>query len=412
MGLKPVKVSQLNSYIKRILQTDPVLGNVSVIGEISNLKFHGSGHVYFSLKDETSRINCFLASGNLAGLSCQLEDGMEVTASGYIYLYERGGSYSLNVRDIETAGQGELAVAFQRLKSKLEQEGIFDKKHKKALPAFPRKVAIVTSETGAAVRDIMKIIRQKNDCVDLLLYPVLVQGPNAAGEISAAIDDLNQNHPDVDVIITGRGGGSMEELWAFNEEIVARSIYASDIPIISAVGHETDVTIADFAADLRAETPTAAAERAVPDTHLLRDHVRSIRDEMNRNLRITLEDKKKHLKMLDPEPCGKDIQAQIVLEQMKIDHMLHRMQDTLRACTETRQHRLQALKGILDSCNPKNILAKGYAVVTDGSGAVIKDISTLKINELVTIEAAKGSANARVTSVREETYHDRKEEQL
>ena len=187
MGLKPVRVSQLNNYIKRILQTDPILGNVSVFGEVSNLKFHGSGHVYFSLKDETSKINCFLPS-NINYLAGDLKEGMEVILTGYIYLYERGGSYSFNVKDIEIEGQGELALKFEKLKKKLDSQGYFDTAHKKELPAFPQKLAVVTSETGAAVRDILKIIKKKNDFVDILIYPVLVQGANAAGEIAAALD--------------------------------------------------------------------------------------------------------------------------------------------------------------------------------------------------------------------------------
>ena len=265
MAVKPVKVSQLNGYIKRILQTDPILGNVSVVGEISNLKFHGSGHVYFSMKDEGSRLNCFLPSERAESLRYELSEGMEITASGYIYLYERGGSYSLNIRDIEVAGLGNLSIAFEKLKEKLGKEGLFDAEHKKEIPFFPEKIAVVTSESGAAIRDILKIIKNKNNYVDILIYPVLVQGPAAAGEIAEAICDINENCPDVDTIIVGRGGGAMEELWAFNEEIVARSIYNSNIPVISAVGHETDVTISDFVADRRAETPTAAANLAVPD---------------------------------------------------------------------------------------------------------------------------------------------------
>ena len=179
MGLKPVKVSQLNSYIKRVLQTDPILGNVSVIGEVSNLKFHGSGHVYFSLKDENSKVNCFLPS-SLSHLADELREGTEITVNGYLYLYERGGSYSLNVRDIRIAGEGELAVRFEKLKKKLEAAGYFDREHKKDIPAFPEKVAVITSDTGAAVRDILKIIKNRNDFTDILIYPVLVQGPDAA----------------------------------------------------------------------------------------------------------------------------------------------------------------------------------------------------------------------------------------
>ncbi|MGN0704927.1 MAG: exodeoxyribonuclease VII large subunit [Lentihominibacter sp.] len=400
MALKPVRVSQLNSYIKRILQTDPILGNVSVIGEISNLKFHGSGHVYFSLKDEGSKVSCFLAADKFAVLTCELEEGLEITASGYIYLYERGGSYSLNIRDIQVSGQGNLAAEFQKLKVKLEKEGLFDTEHKKAIPAFPGKVAVVTSETGAAVRDIVKTIRIKNDFTDILIYPVLVQGPGAAGEISAAIENLNMHYSDVDIIIAGRGGGSMEELWAFNEEIVARSIYESDIPVISAVGHETDFTIADFVADLRAETPTAAAERAVPDTFLLRENLETIKKEMKRNLNMIVEDRRKRLELLDPEAFGRDIRSRIIMDQMRLDNTAQKMGEQLRTKVRDYRYRLDIIRESLEACNPDNILEKGYSVVTDEAGAIVRDAGALRANELVSIRACTGTAQARITGTR------------
>lgn len=402
MALKPVRVSQLNSYIKRILQTDPILGNISVIGEISNLKFHGSGHVYFSLKDETGKVNCFLAADNFSRLEFELEEGLEIIASGYIYLYERGGSYSLNIRDIEISGQGNLASEFLRLKSKLEKEGLFDTAHKKNIPAFPYRVAVVTSETGAAIRDIVKTIRRKNDFTDILIYPVLVQGPNAPDEISAAIDDLNQRYNDIDVIIVGRGGGSMEELWAFNEEIVVRSIFNSHIPIISAVGHETDFTISDFVADLRAETPTAAAERAVPDTFLLREKLETYKLELKRNLNMILEDRKKQLKLLDPEAFGRDIQSHIIMDQMKLDTVAQSMKELLVMKINEYRHRLDILKTGLEACNPETILEKGYSVVTDTDGRIIKDAETLRKGDIITIKACRGSAQAAITDVRKD----------
>ena len=400
MALKPVRVSQLNSYIKRILQTDPILGNVSVIGEISNLKFHGSGHVYFSLKDENSKVSCFLPADKFAVLACELEEGLEVTASGYIYLYERGGSYSLNIRDIQVSGQGNLAAEFQKLKVKLEKEGLFDTEHKKAIPAFPRKVAVVTSETGAAVRDIVKTIKRKNSFTDILIYPVLVQGPGAAGEISAAIEDLNLHHGDVDIIIAGRGGGSMEELWAFNEEIVARSIYESEIPVISAVGHETDFTIADFVADLRAETPTAAAERAVPDTFLIRETLETINKEMKRNLKMIVEYRRKRLELLDPEAFGRDIRSRIIMDHMRLDNTAQKMGEQLRTKIRDYRHRLDIIRESLEACNPDNILEKGYSVVTDEAGVIVKDAGALRENELVSIRAFTGTAQARITITR------------
>jgi len=402
MGLKPVKVSQLNSYIKRILQTDPILGNVSVIGEVSNLKFHSSGHVYFSLKDETSKVNCFMAADTSSKLSVNLDEGMEITASGYIYLYERGGNYSLNIRSIEVSGQGDLAVAFMKLKEKLEKEGLFDKKYKKELPVFPHKIAVVTSATGAAVRDITKIIKQKNNYVDILIYPVLVQGPDAAYEISAAIEDINSNYSDVDVIIAGRGGGSMEELWAFNEEVVARSIFNSVIPIISAVGHETDFTIADFVADLRAETPTAAAERAVPDTGIIRENIEFIKNELERNIKIIAENKRKHLEILNPESFGRDIKSRVIMDQMKIDNLMDSLKENLQTMISDFTHRIKLAGEILEAGNPDNILTRGYAVVYDKNGKIIRDVSTLNTGELISVKAAKGMINAEIKSVREE----------
>lgn len=396
MAMKPISVSQLNNYIKRTLQTDPLLGNVSVTGEISNLKFHDSGHVYFSLKDESSRINCFIASDNLMTLGCMPSEGMEVVIGGYIYLYMRGGSYSLNVRTMEESGQGELAAAFEKLKRKLEAEGLFDKERKREIPLFPGKIALVTSPTGAAVRDMIKIITGKNDFVDILICPVLVQGPNAAGEIAAAIDDLNKNHPDVDVIIAGRGGGSMEELWAFNEEIVARSIYASHIPVISAVGHEIDFTISDFVADMRAETPTAAAERAAPDTGGIRGQMETMEQEMKNRLTAIAREKRRLLEALDPEVFGRNLKSRIAFDRLNADNIMSDAESRMRSTLTTLRHRTQLAGEAVESSSPKAIMDRGYSIVTDEDGKVVKNADALADRQLINIEAAKGRATARV----------------
>lgn len=396
MAMKPISVSQLNNYIKRTLQTDPLLGNVSVTGEISNLKFHDSGHVYFSLKDESSRINCFIASENLMTLGCMPSEGMEVVIGGYIYLYMRGGSYSLNVRTMEESGQGELAAAFEKLKRKLEAEGLFDKERKREIPLFPGKIALVTSPTGAAVRDMIKIITGKNDFVDILICPVLVQGPNAAGEIAAAIDDLNKNHPDVDVIIAGRGGGSMEELWAFNEEIVARSIYASHIPVISAVGHEIDFTISDFVADMRAETPTAAAERAAPDTGGIRGQLETMEQEMKNRLTAITREKRRLLEALDPEVFGRNLKSRIAFDRLNADNIMSDAESRMRSTLTTLRHRTQLAGEAVESSSPKAIMDRGYSIVTDEDGKVVKNADALADRQLINIEAAKGRATARV----------------
>ncbi|MCI6992957.1 MAG: exodeoxyribonuclease VII large subunit [Clostridiales bacterium] len=400
MGLKPVPVGQLNNYIGRVLKTDPILSNISVVGEISNLKYHSSGHVYFSLKDDSSRVNCFLSWGNLQNISCPLEEGMEVVAAGFISVYERGGYYSLNVRDIEVNGRGQLAAAFEKLKAKLGEEGLFREEHKKELPFFPLKIAVVTSETGAAVRDIIRTIKNKNKVVDILVYPVLVQGPAASGEISSAIDDINVNHKDVDVIITGRGGGSMEELWAFNEETVARSIYESEIPVISAVGHETDFTISDFIADRRAATPTAAAEMAVPDTGELEAELDRISLEMTSDLGLAIARRKERLEALNPTAFARNLKSRILYEQVNADRLIEAMGDAMNNRLVSARNRVEMLREFIESSNPKAILARGYSVVTDNSGKIIRSTDELSEGLGVNIETGNGTAEAVITGIK------------
>ena len=400
MGLKPVPVGQLNNYIGRVLKTDPILSNISVVGEISNLKYHSSGHVYFSLKDDSSRVNCFLSWGNLQNISCPLEEGMEVVAAGFISVYERGGYYSLNVRDIEVNGRGQLAAAFEKLKAKLGEEGLFREEHKKELPFFPLKIAVVTSETGAAVRDIIRTIKNKNKVVDILVYPVLVQGPAASGEISSAIDDINVNHKDVDVIITGRGGGSMEELWAFNEEAVARSIYDSEIPVISAVGHETDFTISDFIADRRAATPTAAAEMAVPDTGELKAELDRISLEMTSDLGLAIARRKERLEALNPTAFARNLKSRILYEQVNADRLIEAMGDAMNNRLVLARNRVEMLREFIESSNPKAILARGYSVVTDNSGKIIRSTDELSEGLGVNIETGNGTAEAVITGIK------------
>lgn len=400
MAIKPVKVSQLNGYIKRILQTDPLLGNVSVVGEVSNLKFHGSGHVYFSMKDENSKLNCFLPSERVKDLRYQLSEGMEITASGYIYLYERGGSYSLNIRDIEVAGLGNLSLAFEELKKKLEAEGLFDQKHKKEIPFFPEKIAVITSETGAAIRDILKIIKSKNDHVDVVICPVLVQGPAAAGEIAAAISRVNEELPEVDTIIAGRGGGAMEDLWAFNEEIVARSIFSSRIPVISAVGHETDFTISDFVADRRAETPTAAAHLAVPDIQELKAYVSDLKENLRLSLESCLRYKETQLSALDLAAFRRDLESRIVMEQMRIDNIKAENLHQITARIDDYKQRVDLLMASLRSLDPMAIMGRGYAAVTNKDGLLVGSTGQLRPQDDVTLVLRDGQADCTVNQVR------------
>lgn len=401
---KPIKVSQLNNYIKRILITDPILGNISIKGEISNLNYHSTGHVYFSLKDEGGVLRCFLPRNNVPNVKFLLENDMEVVAHGMISVFERGGYYSLTVRDVDMSGEGSLKAAFEKMKAKLQKEGLFDPKFKKPIPEFPDKIAVVTSETGAAIRDILKIITTKNDYVDILIYPVIVQGPDAAADIAHAIEDINRNFSDVDVMIVGRGGGSTEDLWAFNEEITARAIFESDIPVISAVGHETDFTIADYVADLRAETPTAAAAIAVPDIDMIREGLEESFEIAAECIEDIIYRRELELQASDPAAM-RDIllhkqdaaagELQVSMEKCRnlVDGMLRdrlsrieivsgRLNVDMEKCRsavdrilQDKAREMSSLGSALESADPRSILKKGYSMVTDAGGMVIGSVN-------------------------------------
>lgn len=400
MAAKPVKVSQLNAYIKRILQSSPVLSNVTVIGEVSNLKFHSSGHVYFSLKDEKGRISCFLPADIAVSMDKSIEEGTEAVVTGYIYLYERGGSYSINVKTIEKSGTGNLAAEFEKLKKKLEAEGLFDRSAKKPLNPFPRRVAVVTSDTGAAVHDIIKIIRSRNRYVDILVCPVLVQGPSAASDISSMITELNEKCPDTDVIITGRGGGSMEELWAFNEESVARAIAASDIPVISAVGHETDFTIADFAADVRAETPTAAAVLAVPDINELVMYTDELMQSIDAYMDSILERNYLRLQGSGIVQMSHLLYSMISGREMEIKALFNVLEFETDSRLERLDSRIESLRDTIENLNPSRILEKGYSIIKDENDLCITEIGDLCSGNEIKIVMRGGDAGALITEVR------------
>lgn len=367
--MKPITVSQLNRYISRILSTDPILGNVSVRGEISNLKYHGTGNIFFSLKDAGSRISCFVPSSAAKNLRYELADGLEVVVSGYLSVYEPGGYYSLNVRDIDVSGAGSLALAFRALFEKLQREGLFDERYKKAIPPFPKRICVITSETGAAVRDIIKIIRKRCPLTDILVYPCLVQGKSAAADIAASLKAVNEKFPKTDVIIVGRGGGSAEELWAFNEEAVARSIFDSKIPVISAVGHETDFSISDYVADARAETPTAAAVMAVPDTAEMMVRAGEGIDRMRSRLQMKIRMYESRLEAVRPDAFFRTLKERI--RTFGQETALHRreiefhMRQRLRLLT----NEVEQCRTLLEAGSPERIIARGYAVVRRADGA-------------------------------------------
>lgn len=360
MALKPVTVSQLNEYISRVLMTDPLLGNVTVTGEISNLKYHSSGHVYFSINDENSKINCFFPASYVRNLSYELGDGLEVVINGYINVYKKGGTYTLFVRTVTVAGEGNLAMAFQLLKDRLSKEGLFDPAHKKPIPEFPHKIGIVTSRTGAAVQDILKIITSRNNLVDIIIFPVQVQGEGAAQDIADTLDMISQNDEfsDIDTLIVGRGGGSTEDLWAFNEEVLARAIYRCTIPVISAVGHEIDFSISDFVADRRAETPTAAAEMAVPDL---------------REIRLSLEKHKTDLLSR--------LNAKVKTDSLMIENCMLEIRNAMERRLAEYSHKLETMKLFLEENNPSSVLKKGYGILEDMSGNVVSSVNHIKEGE-------------------------------
>lgn len=360
MALKPVTVSQLNEYISRVLMTDPLLGNVTVTGEISNLKYHSSGHVYFSINDENSKINCFFPASYVRNLSYELGDGLEVVINGYINVYKKGGTYTLFVRTVTVAGEGNLAMAFQLLKDRLSKEGLFDSAHKKPITEFPHKIGIVTSRTGAAVQDILKIITSRNNLVDIIIFPVQVQGDGAAQDIADTLDMISQNDEfsDIDTLIVGRGGGSTEDLWAFNEEVLARAIYRCTIPVISAVGHEIDFSISDFVADRRAETPTAAAEMAVPDL---------------REIRLSLEKHKTDLLSR--------LNAKVKTDSLRIENCMLEISNTMERRLAEYSHKLETMKLFLEENNPSSVLKKGYGILEDMSGNVVSSVKNIKEGE-------------------------------
>lgn len=376
MALKPITVTQLNHYISRVLTTDPLLGNLTVTGEISNLKYHSSGHLYFSISDENSKINCFFPAQYARGLHYELGDGLAVIIHGYLNVYKKGGTYTLFIRSIEIAGEGNLAMAFQMLKEKLDAEGLFDPAHKKPIPRFPRRIGIVTSNTGAAVRDIIKIIESRTSLTDMIVFPVLVQGSEAAADIAATIDMINRDFDNIDTLIVGRGGGSMEDLWAFNEEIVARAIYRSRIPVISAVGHEIDFTIADFVADRRAETPTAAAEMAVPDIRELMQRAESWQNSLMA-----------------------DLKKKVSYADLRAEKLFAEMRHVLQGRVNAYRHELESCRLLLDENHPYRVLRKGYAVLEDAAGRNLASISDLRDGQSYRLKLKDGSATFRVTEL-------------
>lgn len=395
MELMPFKVSEINQYIKRILIGDPILYNIDIEGEISNFKYHYNGNMYFTLKDDKSRIRCVFFNNNTHNIPIILEDGMQVIVNGYISVYERDGSYQVYVKNIRKKGVGELFEAFERLKKKLETEGLFDTENKKSLKYLPKKIGVVTSSTGAAVRDIISVIKRRMPSVDIIIYPVLVQGERAPIEICQAIGYLNTRE-DIDVIITGRGGGSIEELWAFNDERVARAIYASRIPIISAVGHETDFTIADFVADMRAPTPSAAGELVVPQIDALNYRLKSNLLGLINYYNLYIKARKSDLEYIYDKLMLNNPVNVLNDNKQRLDAILKDIIKAIRQNYNDKRNRLEFLGSKINTLNPLAVLSRGYSIAMDKNGHVIKSTGEISVDDVLGLTFSDGKVEVKV----------------
>ena len=394
MKYNAVTVTQLNKYIKDRFDEDENLNAILVKGEISNFKNHYTGHLYFTLKDENSLVKCIMFKSYAEKLAFKPTDGMKVMVFGSVSVFERDGVYQIYVKTMMEDGMGDLHEQFEKLKAKLEKEGLFDQKHKKKIPLYPKVVGVLTSQTGAVIRDIINVSTRRNPNVHIRLLPVPVQGPGAAEQIAEKIKIMNERKL-ADVIIVGRGGGSLEDLWPFNEEIVARAIYESELPIISAVGHETDFTIADFVADLRAPTPSAAAELAVPDVYELKEKILNYQNRMRQSLK-----KKIELMKLRYEKCMKsriftDPTRNIKDKYVILDTYIKSLETRMRNIQKDKQTRYVEIVAKLDALSPLKTLTRGYCLAEKGE-YIIKSAKQLETDDEIKLKFYDGEKKAKV----------------
>ncbi len=393
--LPTLSVTEVNHYVKQLLDTDPLLSRVTVRGEISNYKMYPSGHHYFTLKDAESSLRCVMFRSAAARLRFRPENGMAVTGSGRISVFPRDGAYQFYVEALHPEGAGDLQVAFAQLKEKLEKEGLFDPAHKKPLPRYPGRIAVITSSAGAAVRDIIRVLGKRWPLAEVLVLPVRVQGTEAPAEIVGALQYANRWKL-ADLIITGRGGGSMEDLWAFNDEQVARAIFASQLPVISAVGHEPDVTIADFVADLRAATPSNAAELAVPDMQELLEQLADREQRLERSMEKQLRQLRKRLEELEKRPVLRSPAAYLDQKRMELDLLHSRLLSAAENRVAAARRAEIALAAKLDALSPLKVLARGYSLATDDAGGVIRNAAQVAVGDRIHLRLEKGSLDCQV----------------
>lgn len=395
-------VKQVNSYIKNMFTQDFMLNRIYVKGEVSNCKYHTSGHIYFSLKDESGTIACVMFAGQRGGLSFHMREGQQIIVLGSVKVYERTGSYQLYAQEIRLDGEGTLYEKYQMLKQELEEMGMFAPEYKKAIPRYAKRIGVVTAPTGAAVRDIMNISARRNPYVQLLLYPAQVQGEGAKESIVRGIRMLETKN--VDVIIVGRGGGSIEDLWAFNDECVARAIFDCQVPVISAVGHETDVTIADYVADLRAPTPSAAAELAVWDYRQLQGYLDECRLRMNRSMTGTIRINRLRLKELDVRLSYLHPRHKLQDQQQRLIELEEELRTLMRERVKEARHRLAIQIEKLNGLSPVRKLNQGFAYVEEADGGVVKSIRQVEKGDELTVYVTDGLIRTSVKAVQKKTY--------
>jgi exodeoxyribonuclease VII large subunit len=400
MAQNVISVTQLNEYIRGRMDADEMLAGVAVKGEISNYKMYPSGHHYFTLKDEGGALKCVMFKGNAVRLRFRPENGMKVIAMGRVTVFPRDGAYQLYCTAMAMDGIGDLYAAFEQLKAKLAAQGLFDPAHKKPIPKYPGTIGIVTNSAGATVHDMLRILRKRYPLSKVLLLPVRVQGVEAPPEIAAAIQYANHFRL-ADLLIVGRGGGSIEDLWAFNDERVAYAIYESKIPVISAVGHEPDVTISDFVADLRAATPSNAAELAVPDQDALRQQLDSVSASMASLMTRQIRAARQHLNVLAKSPSLASPAGYLNQKRQNLTLLKNRLISAETSKLEVEKRRFVELTAMLDAMSPLKVLTRGYAMVQDGQGQVIRSVAQVSAGDRITVRLSDGSVDATVTDRKE-----------
>lgn len=399
-----LSVTQINEYIRALIDQDEVLSMIMVRGEISNLTMHRSGHIYFTLKDETSILKSVMFRSSAQRVKFALKEGMNVIVYGRISLYTPSGQYQLYAEDIQPDGIGALYIAYEQIKEKLAKEGLFDVSRKKPIPKIPSTVGIVTSPTGAAIHDMINVMGRRFPLAKLVLYPALVQGDTAYKTLISGIEYFNQSKS-VDVIIIGRGGGSMEDLWAFNNVELAYTIAKSDIPVISAVGHESDFTICDFVADLRAPTPSAAAELAVPNALFLRNDINKAIGDIENKLILQIQQYRKQIEILSSAKVLSSKEALLDEYKMKVNLLSDKLDLSIHSIIKDKEHSLSILCTKLQVISPLNTLARGYSMVQDSHGEVISSVQNINKNDIITISFVDGSANAIIQDIEKSGGH-------